>query len=188
MLQQELLKHVVIVLEQSGIEYMVTGSVVSSIQGEPRLTHDIDIVVAINRDAVGQLIEAFPPPRYYLDKDAAGEAIDRGSMFNMIDSLQGDKVDFWLLTEGEFDASRFRRKCIVPVFGLKMYVSSPEDTIIAKLRWAKMSGGSEKQFQDALRIYEIQHGKLDKAYIDGWVSRFGLETLWQRMIDEATPM
>jgi hypothetical protein len=36
--------------------------------------------------------------------------------------------------------------------GLEMQVSSPEDTILAKLRWAKLLGGSEKQITDALRV------------------------------------
>lgn len=38
MSQQELLKTVVRTLEQLGIGYMVTGSIASSLQGEPRST------------------------------------------------------------------------------------------------------------------------------------------------------
>ncbi len=45
MSQQELLAKVVTELDMLEIEYMVTGSIVSSLQGEPRSTHDIDIVV-----------------------------------------------------------------------------------------------------------------------------------------------
>ena len=45
MSQQELLKRVVQILTGSGIDYMVTGSVASSLQGEPRSTHDIDLVI-----------------------------------------------------------------------------------------------------------------------------------------------
>ena len=48
MSQQELLTKVVQALDAAGIEYMVTGSVVSSLQGEPRATHDIDLVVDLN--------------------------------------------------------------------------------------------------------------------------------------------
>ncbi len=45
MSQQELLRTVVRTLEELGVDYMVTGSIASSLQGEPRSTHDIDIVV-----------------------------------------------------------------------------------------------------------------------------------------------
>lgn len=47
MSQQELLSKVIQVLEDVGIDYMLTGSLVSSLQGEPRYTNDIDIVVSI---------------------------------------------------------------------------------------------------------------------------------------------
>lgn len=74
MLQQELLIAVLTVLNESQINYMVTGSIVSSIQGEPRLTHDIDILLTITKHEVPKLIKAFPPPRFYLDQDAANSA------------------------------------------------------------------------------------------------------------------
>jgi hypothetical protein len=38
-----------------------------------------------------------------------------------------------------------------------------------KLKWAKLSGGSEKQFTDALRVYEIQYVNLDLSYMETWV-------------------
>jgi hypothetical protein len=57
-----------------------------------------------------------------------------------------------------------------------------------KLRWAKLSGGSQKQFTDALRVYEIQHGVLDLAYLNEWASRLGVESLWQQLRGEATPL
>ena len=185
MLRQELLERVVQVLNSTQIEYMITGSVVSSIQGEPRLTHDIDIVVAIQKEDICKLIESFPVPRYYLDEFAARDAVDRHSMFNLIDTIEGDKIDFWLLSGEEFDASRFSRKQQVNFLGLTMVVSSPEDTILAKLRWSKMSGGSEKQFVDALRIYELQYEILDTQYLLCWAKALVLEDLWDRLIMEA---
>lgn len=185
MSQQELLKKVFQILEDIGVEYMVTGSTASSLQGEPRSTHDIDVVVSIQKSAVNSLIEAFPSPDFYLDKDGILDAIDRQSMFNLIDLKEGDKVDFWILTGDPFDKSRFSRKYVEEVAGVKMWVSSPEDTILAKLRWAKLSGGSEKQFMDALRVYEVQSEKLDRAYLERWVKELDIESLWKRLREEA---
>jgi len=144
MSQQTLLKKVIQVLDQAGTKYMITGSIVSSLQGEPRSTHDIDMVIAIQKSEVKGLIEAFPPPDFYLDEDSILDAINRQNMFNLIDVSTGNKVDFWILTDEPFDQSRFTRKISEEFMGLKMLVSSPEDTILAKLRWAKLSGGSEK--------------------------------------------
>jgi len=185
MSQQELVRKVIHALERAGIPYMITGAVASSLQGEPRTTHDIDIVVSLQQHQVNKLLDYFPSPHFYLDKNSIDDALQNKSMFNLIDVNGGDKVDFWILTEEQFDQSRFARKYSEEILGTRMYVSSPEDTILAKLRWAKLSGGSEKQFTDALRVYEVQHGKLDIAYLNDWVKKLNLESLWKRLQDEA---
>jgi hypothetical protein len=167
---------------------MLTGSIVSSLQGEPRSTHDIDLVIAIQKSAIKALTQAFPPPVFYLDEDSILDAINKHSMFNLIEVTAGDKVDFWMLTNEPFDQSRFSRKIGDEFTGLKIQISSPEDTILAKLRWAKLSGGSEKQFTDALRVYEVQFGKLDLDYIEHWVKKLNVDSLWERLINEAETM
>ena len=140
MLQPErLIRKVIQTLEDIGIEYMVTGSVASSLQGEPRSSHDIDLVVVLRESAAQKLVEAFPSPDFYLPEASILDAIDRGSMFNIIDVKEGDKVDFWMLTDEPFDQSRFARKYAEDVMGFSIQVSSPEDTILAKLRWAQLS-------------------------------------------------
>ncbi len=188
MLQPKLLNHLLCVLNDNHIDYMVTGSIVSSLQGEPRATHDIDIVINIPKSSIPALIKAFPPPQYYLAENSVKEAIDHKSMFNLLDTNEGDKIDFWILTDEPFDKSRFARKYEENVFGFKMKISKPEDTILAKLRWAKLSGGSEKQFTDALRVYEVQFGILDLNYLQNWVNQLQVNELWNKLIDEATPI
>ncbi len=185
MSQQELLKKVIQVLDNIGIEYMLTGSVVSSLQGEPRSTHDIDMVIAIQKLKAHDLATAFPPPDFYLDEDSIINAINRQGMFNLIELKSGDKVDFWMLKDDPFDQLRFSRRYIEKFMDIKMHVSSPEDTILVKLRWAKLSGGSEKQFTDALRVYELQYKKLDKDYLEDWAKKLDIESLWKRLKDEA---
>jgi len=185
MSQPELLNKVVQVLVHSEIPYMLTGSLVSSLQGEPRSTHDIDVVVAIKESNAERLLAVFTSPDYYLDASSIPAAIDNNGMFNLIDVNSGDKVDFWVLTGGEFDRSRFSRKVSVSFMNMELQVSAPEDTILAKLRWAKLSGGSEKQFTDALRVYEVQYGGLDLEYLGYWVKKLGIELLWEQLTDEA---
>jgi hypothetical protein len=179
------LKLVVEVLDRLGIEYMVTGAVASSLQGEPRLTHDLDFVVSVDADHVPALRSAFPPPRFYVSEEAAHEAIRTFGMFNIVETTEGDKVDFWLLTPDPFDQSRFARRYEESIFGARLKVSSPEDTILAKLRWAKLSGGSEKLYRDALRVYEVQSQTLDIGYLEQWAARLKVGELWHRLLQEA---
>lgn len=185
MSQQDLLKRVVDTLDRSGIDYMVTGAVASSLQGEPRSTHDLDLVVALEERHVKDLLAAFPGPRFYLDEEAVREAIRTGGLFNLMDVGEGDKVDFWLLTDEPFDQSRFARKYVEEVLGIRLKVSSPEDTILQKLKWAKMTGGGEKYYRDALGVYEVQVGTLDLSYLADWAQQLGVEDLWRRLQREA---
>lgn len=186
MAQQELLSYAIRTLDAADIDYMVTGSIVSSLQGEPRSTHDIDVIVAIRSHQIGSILEAFGRPRYYVDHGAIQEAIDTGGVFNVIDTHEGDKIDFWMLTESEFDRSRFERRYAENVFGIGMNVSSPEDTILAKLSWARISGGGERYVRDALGVYQVQEPSLDAAYLDSWAERLEVADLLARVRDEAS--
>ncbi len=185
MSQQDLLKKVIEALQHARIDYMITGSIASSLQGEPRATHDIDLVVSMDERAVESLLSAFPAPDFYLEDEAVRTAIASGGMFNIVEAAEGDKIDFGLLTDSLFDSSRFSRKYAERVFGIEMQVSSPEDTILAKLQWGALSGGSEKYFQDALRVFEVQGGALDIEYLSRWADQLDVMTLWERVQREA---
>jgi hypothetical protein len=186
MSQQDLLRRVIRALEESGSAYMLTGSFASSMQGEPRLSHDIDLVVDPTPRVIPSLIRMFPSPAYSLDEQNAREAIRARTLFSLLHVAEGDKIDFWLLTDDPFDSARFSRRRGEDTLGMKLFVSSPEDTILAKLRWAKLSGGSEKQLHDALRVYEVQFALLDMQYLKKWVGSLGLEEYWDRLLRDAT--
>ena len=174
MSQQAFLTRIVEALEVAGIPYMLTGSRASSLQGEPRATHAIDLVVDIAASDVARVTRALSAPEVCLDEDAVSDATRRRTMFNLIDSSSGDKADFWLLTDDPFDRERFARRLRVEALGLELSVSTPEDTILMKLRWSAQAGGSEKQFNDALGVYEFQGDVLDLAYLDRWAETLGL--------------
>ncbi len=142
-------------------------------------------MVARERTDAKKLVAAFPPPDFYLDEESIVDAIKRQGMFNLIDVNSGDKVDFWILTNEPFDRVRFARRYTEEVAGMRITVSSPEDTILAKLRWAKVSGGSEKQFIDALRVYEVQFKCLNMDYLHSWAKKLDVESMLQRLQEEA---
>lgn len=176
MSQLQLLRYVINALDSLDIPYMLTGAFVSSMQGVPRMTHDIDIVVVLQESKLEDLQRFFSEPDYYLDEGSLREAIKRKSCFNLIDQQEGSKVVFWLLTDEPFDRSRFERRRIEDALGMKLSVSSPEDTILQKLRWAELSGGSEKQMADALSVFEVQWDRLDRSYMEDWAERLGVRS------------
>lgn len=93
MSQFKLLEEIVKKLTEKNIPYMLTGSLVSSLQGIPRSTHDIDIIISIKNTDTNKLIEAFSKENYYLDKKAIEEAVSKKSLFNVLSLAEGDKID-----------------------------------------------------------------------------------------------
>jgi hypothetical protein len=186
--QQALLTRVLAALEVAAIPSMVTGSLASSLQGEPRATHDIDLVIEIGPGDVDRLVSVLAAPDIYLDERAVREAVRQRTLFNLVHPETGDKVDFWPLTDEPFDRSRFARRWRVDALGTGFDVSSPEDTILMKLRWARQSGGSEKQLTDALRVYELQAARLDHVYMREWAARLEVHDLLDELIGRAEPL
>ena len=188
MSQQELLTFVISKLNELSIDFMLTGSHASSLQGEARATHDIDLVADLSINDAQPLINTFQDERFYLSESAIREAINSKRMFNLLETTTGEKVDFWVLTETPFDQSRFLRRQQIEYDELPVFVTSPEDTMLMKLIWSKKIGGSEKQFNDVIHVYELQAGLLDMEYLHRWIQELDVEELWERVIAEADPI
>ncbi|MFN0052172.1 MAG: hypothetical protein ACKV0T_08270 [Planctomycetales bacterium] len=187
MSQQELLTDVVATLQRLRIEFMLSGSHASSLQGEARATHDIDLVANLSAGDIVPLITAFQGNRFYLSRSAVEDAIRLKRMFNLLEVSTGEKVDFWVLTDSPFDQSRFVRRRRIELANLSIDISTPEDTILMKLLWCKQSGGSEKQLHDVVRVYELQADILDSQYLAKWLRELQVEELWQRVLERAEP-
>src|SRR5436190_7820783 len=78
--------------EQAGIDYMLTGSMAMNYYAQPRMTRDIDVVIAITPDKVQRVIELFRPD-YYLSEQNIHESLAQESIFNLIHNESVIKVD-----------------------------------------------------------------------------------------------
>ncbi len=180
-MEQEFLKDVVARLEGAGVTYVITGSIASNLWGVPRTTHDVDVVVVLSPADVPRLVAAFAD-RYYVSAAAAAEAVDRGSMFNVIDFDTSLKADLWVTKGDPFNQSLLSRRCrleIVP--GQEAYVGSAEDVLLHKLVWHTITP-SERQLADAAGIAAVQAGKLDLAYLRQWAARQGTGDLLEAVL------
>lgn len=177
--QPDLLAAIADRLEAAGIQYMVVGSIAGSFHGEPRTTVDIDIVIDPSADAVRQFVGSLPSADYYVDEDAALEAFHRRTSFNVIEQATGWKVDLLVRKDRGFSRVEFDRRVTTPLFGRDTPVATAEDTIIAKLEWARV-GESERQLRDVSRILEVSDETLDREYLAHWIGELGLEDVWSR--------
>ena len=166
-------------LDTAGIPYMLVGSVASSIHGELRSTQDIDIVIDPTRDALIAFV-ASVPARFYVDRDAALDAFARRSMFNLIDTETGWKVDLVLRKARPFSIEELSRRRQSLFGGVHVYVASPEDTILSKLEWAKL-GSSARQLDDVRRLIGVRGDTLDRAYLARWIDELELGAEWAQV-------
>jgi hypothetical protein len=176
---QGLLHRVVHLLDAAGVPFMIAGSFASAAHGLPRTTQDLDVVIdPPNPEALDSLVHSMSPDDYYVDADAARDALRRRSMFNVVDQASGWKVDFIIRKNRAFSRDEFARRMQLSLLGVAVFVASPEDTIVAKLEWSKQSGGSERQRRDIAGILATVGDQLDRAYVERWVSELDVTEEW----------
>jgi hypothetical protein len=175
----DLFRRISSLLERAGIQYMLTGSFASSVYGMSRGSADIDFVIAADEAGIRRLLNQLPEKDFYSELDQALDACQQNSMFNVIDNVTGLKVDFILLKPRNFSREEFRRRKQATVWGVSLYIATPEDIVVSKLEWAKM-GESERQVEDVVGILKVRGKDLDRAYIEKWVKELGLTTQWAR--------
>jgi hypothetical protein len=177
---KDLLHRLVDVLDRAGIPFMIAGSFASAAHGLPRTTQDVDVVIdPPTPDALDALLRSMSPDDYYVDGDAARDALRRRSMFNVVDQGSGWKVDFILRKNRPFSREEFARRMKLSLLDVPVYVASPEDTIVAKLEWSQQSGGSERQRRDVAGILATMGDQLDLAYVERWILELELSVEWR---------
>jgi predicted nucleotidyltransferase len=166
-------------LDEAGFDYMLTGSTALNYYAEPRMTRDIDIVVALNpKDA--DLVVALFENDYYVPRNAVRRALADQTLFNVIHSESIFKVDCIIRKDTEYRRLEFERRQRVEVDGIEIWIVSKEDLIISKLLWPKNSH-SDFQLRDVRNLLESGY---DADYVKRWTRKFDLDDLLRECLDE----
>src|SRR2546421_3059073 len=183
MSQEDFFEKITSALDKAGIPFMVVGSLASSLHGNPRATQDADIVIRPDSQTLEIFLQQIGN-EFYVAPETARHALRTHSMFNVIDTGSGWKVDLIIALATEFAEEAFARRLWAKVLGIDVAVQSPEDTILSKLSWGKDSG-SEMQYRDALSVAVEQWEKLDQQYLRRWASELDVSDLLKRILEEA---
>lgn len=182
----DFIKLVLDALEAAKIEYMIGGAVASWAWGEPRSTLDLDLVINVPVGSINDLSNELANREILIPSDIILDALieDRGDLpISAIHSLSGFKADFYLLRPGDLlRNSSFNRRKLVdlgPELGV-VYLHSPEDLIIYKLIYFSLSRQS-KHLRDITAILQTLGDEIELDYIDYWVNKKGLVSLWSEL-------
>jgi hypothetical protein len=178
------LEPVIDALDALGVEYSICGSVASSAHGVARSTVDADLVADLRGNEVDALVARLERD-YYIDRDAAADAVRRRSMFNVIHLSTMIKVDVYVLTGRDFDRSSFERRSARALRdgpgSRVLQVDTAEDTVLHKLEWYRAGGEvSDRQWSDIIGVLAVQGDALDRAYLDTWADNLGVRDLLER--------
>ena len=170
-------------LDAAGIPYMIADSFASTLHGRPRSTQDVDIVIDPTLAQLQAFLAGVPADRAYIDEQTATEALHARDMFNLIDMESGWKADLIIRKARPYSIRELERRVLADWDGLKVYVASPEDVVLTKLEWSRMSGGSERQLADVAGILEAIGDRLDFDYIEEWLDDLHVRDEWNRVRD-----
>lgn len=179
------LQGVVRALEGAGVEYLVVGSVAAAAWGVTRTTRDVDAVGFLTPADLRELVARLDPATFYLPLESAKAAVRQGGAFNVLHPASGGKIDVFVVPPTDsFTRSRLDRRVRAEILGVSTWVATPEDVILAKLRW-RVDSRSEVQWRDCVEIAAIN--PLDLDYLLRWADELGVADDLQDLLTAVGP-
>ena len=167
-------------LHAAEIPYMITGGTAAIIYGEPRLTLDVDLVIALNPTSISRLITALPESEFYVPPvETLREEMNRESRghFNLIHHATGLRADCYLMGHDPLHLWAWPRRRSLDLEGLSAWVACPEYVILRKLEFHR-EGGSEKHLRDIARMRDLRTLPWDDESMASWIKELKLQKSW----------
>jgi len=93
---------------------MVGGSVATSAYGEPRATHDVDLVARLPMAKAGALCESLGDD-FYANSDVVRAAARRHTRFNIIHFATTEKIDVYCVGDEPFQRHGLANRRVITV-------------------------------------------------------------------------
>jgi len=170
------------------IDYMIAGSLASSLHGIPRATHDVDIVADIKLHHVEELTGALKND-FYVDQDLIKKAIKQSSSFNVIHLETMFKIDIFIPGDDPNSKTEMERRQsyqISETSNIELFIASAEDIIIRKLQWFELSNRiSDRQWEDVIGVLSVKKDQLDYDYLEDAATQRKVKELLKLALQEA---
>ena len=171
-------------LNKLAVQYMVTGAVAATIYGEPRLTHDIDLVIDLRLQDIERFINAFPLEEFYCPP-AEVVRLETGrpqrGHFNLIHHETGLKADIYASGRDSLQKWGLANRKAVLIGGENVWLAPPEFVILRKLEYYR-EGGSEKHLRDIAGMLELSRDEIDFVLLESKVRDMSLKKEWEESL------
>jgi hypothetical protein len=172
------------IFETANIPYYVTGGVAAIAYGESRTTQDLDVVMAVARNDIPTFATLLEQAGFYVPgvEDATSGRMRTLQVTQMNTIYRADLV---IADINPYEQLKFARRQAYRLNGeTEVYLASPEDVVVNKLRWGKQSQ-SQKQWRDVLGVLKAQQEILDYEYMHHWAAEFDLSSDLEQITLEA---
>jgi len=171
------------ILDQNNFRYFITGSVAAIVYGDPRLTHDIDLVINLSTVEVDKFIRAFPERQFYCPPiEVIRTELLRTSRghFNLIHHDTGFKADIYLTGDEELQSWAMKNSKEIEFEGSIIFIAPPEYVIIKKLEFYK-EGQAQKHISDINSILANSKELIDFGFLNKAIVEKSLSECWNEV-------
>jgi hypothetical protein len=168
-------------LHESGLRYMVSGSLASIYYGEPRLTMDVDLVVHLAAGEAEVLAGLFSAADFYVPpSDVLAVELGRPTRghFNIIHFASGQKADFYPSRRHPYWSWAFEHRRLGRIDGDEVWFAPPEYVILWKLEFFR-EGGGDKHLRDIRGMLLVNPENIDQVMLEGASAELGLAQEWK---------
>ena len=176
-LDHALLK-IISILEEEEFDYLIIGGLATSILGEARVTHDIDILISLHEKNLESFLKIIQKKGFQCNIQKINRSIETRGVFQII--YNNVHLDF-IIGQMPFEQEAFKRKQRIKLFDRQASFPTEEDLILLKLISRR-----EKDILDIKNIIVRHKKKLDAVYLKKWakiISRdFRSSTIYNQLI------
>jgi hypothetical protein len=169
------------------LDYMITGSAAGIAFGEPRLTHDLDVVLRLPRGKIAEFIKLFPESDFYCPpEEIIVQEIGRPTRghINLLDYKSGFKADIYFAGTEPLQKWGLANRKAVQVDGIDLYFAPINYVILYKLKYLK-EGGSEKHTRDILGLLRVSRESIDLKELSAIAEELDLSKILDQILSEA---
>ena len=164
----ETFQKIVRFLEKERVPFVVVGGLAAALQGRPRATEDVDLMITLASPTVAQLATAAKDDGFDIEPAQAETQWLASGFVRLWFGPPEEQVAVDLMAcNSQYLRETSWRAQQVRVFGLEVPVATAEDVILFKI-----SAWREKDIPD-VRAIHLRHGdRLDLNYLRKWAEWF----------------